>query len=276
MASVLVDTARTLFAHMPELPEVEFAVRRLRRAVRGKRIDSVRVHHRSQRRTLTAVVLRRLAGRRITDVTRRGKHQLLHLEDGATLIVHFRLDGDWEVTRAAVALPRHARVTFDLEGGRRLSLTDPRALCTVHYHAPGHAPTLDLGPEPEDPALTPALFRARLQRKRSPIKPSLLDQRLVAGVGNIYAQEACWRARISPAALAAALSAARVTRLLDALRAALGDGHENAGRYHRGEQRIPFKVYDREGEPCDRCGAPIRRMLQAGRGTWYCAKCQRM
>lgn len=260
---------------MPELPEVEFAVRRLRRAVRGTRIERVRVHHRAQGRTLPAAVLRRIAGRRISDVTRRGKHQLVHLDDGATLLVHFRLDGDWEVTRAAVALPRHARVTFDLDGARRLSLTDPRALCSVHYHAPGHAPMLDLGPEPEDPALTPALFRARLQRKRSLIKPSLLDQRLIAGVGNIYAQEACWRARISPAASAASLSVARVVRLLDALRAALADGHENAGRYHRGEQRIPFKVYDREGEPCDRCGASIRRTVQAGRGTWYCPKCQR-
>lgn len=260
---------------MPELPEVEFAVRRLRRALRGVGIERARVHHRAQGRTLTPTVLRRIAGHRITDVTRRGKHQLLHLDDGATLLVHFRLDGDWELTRAAVALPRHARVTFDLVGGRRLSLTDPRALCTVHYHAPGHPPTLDLGPEPEDPALTPALLRTRLKTKRSPIKPALLDQRLVAGVGNIYAQEACWRARISPSANAASLSTARVARLLDALRAALADGHENAGRYHRGEQRIPFKVYDREGEPCDRCASPIRSRVQSGRGTWFCANCQR-
>lgn len=260
---------------MPELPEVEFAVRRLRRAVRGRRIETARVHHRSQGRTLTAAVLRRIAGRRILDVTRRGKHQLLHLDDGATLLVHFRLDGDWEVTRAATALPRHARVTFDLEGERRLSLTDPRALCTVHYHAPGHPPALDLGPEPDDAQLTPALLRARLRGKRGPIKPALLDQRLLAGVGNIYAQEACWRARISPAAPANSLSSARVARLLDALRAALADGHENAGRYHRGERAIPFKVYDRECEPCPNCGAPIRRMVQAGRGTWHCARCQR-
>lgn len=260
---------------MPELPEVEFAVRRLRRAVRGKRIDGVRVHHRAQARALTATVIRRIAGRRITDVSRRGKHQLLHLDDGATLLVHFRLDGAWEFTRAGVALPRHARVTFDLESGRRLSLTDPRAICTVRYYAPQRPPEFDLGPEPEDVALTPALLRARLSAKRSAIKPSLLDQRLVAGVGNIYAQEACWRARISPEARANSLALRRVARLLDGLRVALADGHENAGRYHRGAQRIPFKVYDREGEPCDRCGASIRRIVQAGRGTWYCPKCQR-
>ena len=260
---------------MPELPEVEFAVRRVRRTLRGRRIVAIRAHHRAQARTLTPAVCVRAAGRTITDVTRRGKHQLVHLDDGATLLVHFRLDGDWVVGREATALPPHARVSLDLDGGRRVSLTDPRALCTVTYHRPGHPPALDLGPEPEDRALTPALFRARLAAKRGPIKPALLDQRLVAGVGNIYAQEACWRARIHPGAPASSLSPERVTRLLEGLREALRDGHVNAGRYHRGERAIPFHVYDREGEPCDECGREIRRMVQAGRSTYYCARCQR-
>jgi formamidopyrimidine-DNA glycosylase len=104
---------------MPELPEVEYAVRQLRRAVRGRRIESLRAHHRSQARTLTEAVVRRVEGRILADVTRRGKHQLLHLDDGATLLVHFRLDGDWVVTRAATALPRHARVSLDLARGAR-------------------------------------------------------------------------------------------------------------------------------------------------------------
>lgn len=260
---------------MPELPEVEEAVRRLRRALRGRRIDDLRAHHRSQARTLGRAVVARVRGRRVTDVTRRGKHQLIHLDDGATLLVHFRLDGEWEVTRAATALPRHARVSFDLDRGRRVSLTDPRALCTVTWHAPSKPPALDLGPEPEDPALTPAILRARLARKRGPIKPALLDQRLVAGVGNIYAAEACWHARIAPTARADTLTLARVTRLLAGLRTALADGHRNAGRYRTGDRTIPFRVYDRDGEPCDRCGHPIRRMTQAGRGTWYCGACQR-
>lgn len=260
---------------MPELPEVEFAVRRVRRALRGRRIVAIRAHHRSQARTLTPAVCRRVAGHAITDVTRRGKHQLVHLDDGATLLVHFRLDGDWVMGREATALPPHARVTFDLDDGRRVSLTDPRALCTVTYHPASNPPTLDLGPEPEDRALTPAVLRARLARKRGPIKPVLLDQKLIAGVGNIYAQEACWRARIDPAAPASSLSLERVRRLLEGLREALRDGHVNAGRYHRGERAIPFHVYDREGEPCDACGAAIRRMMQAGRSTYYCRKCQR-
>lgn len=260
---------------MPELPEVEHAVRRVRRALRGRRIGAVRAHHPSQARTLTPATCRRVAGRTVVDVTRRGKHQLLHLDDGATLLVHFRLDGDWAFSRAATALPRHARVSFDLAHGRRASLTDPRALCTVTYHAPGRPPVLALGPEAEDRAVTAARLHEQLRARRGPIKPVLLDQRLLAGLGNIYAQEACWRAGIHPALPARALTRPRVARLLAAIRAALRDGHTNAGRYRAGERLVPFKVYDREGEPCRRCGAPIRRMVQAGRGTWYCAACQR-
>jgi formamidopyrimidine-DNA glycosylase len=259
---------------MPELPEVEFAVRELRAAVRGRRIEAVRAHHRSQARTLTAAVRRRVVGRRIADVTRRGKHQLIHLDDGATLLVHFRLDGDWTIARRATALPRHARVSFDLERGRRASLTDPRALCTVTYHGPGEPPELDLGPEPEDPAITGAWLRERFAAKRGPIKPLLLDQRLLAGIGNIYAQEACWRARIHPAVAASSLSLSRVSALLIGIRAALRDGHRNAGRYREGTRRIPFKVYDREGEPCPRCDGVVRRIVQSGRGTYFCAGCQ--
>ncbi len=259
---------------MPELPEVEFAVRRLRRAIRGRRIGAVRAHHRAQARTLTPAIIRRITGRRIADITRRGKHQLLHLDDGATLLVHFRLDGDWVVTRAATALPRHARVTFDLDDARRASLTDPRALCTVTWHAPGRPPALDLGPEPEDRAVTASWLHGRFSTKRGPVKPLLLDQRLLAGIGNIYAQEACWRAAIHPATPADALTLPQVRALLRAIRAALKDGHVNAGRYHRGERPIPFKVYDREGEACRRCGGTVVRIAQAGRGTYLCPVCQ--
>jgi formamidopyrimidine-DNA glycosylase len=260
---------------MPELPEVEFAVRRLRRVLRGRVIERLRAHHPSQRRHLPDRVVQRTQGQRVTAVERRGKHQLVHLADGATLLVHFRMNGDWVLDRRDRALPPHARVTFDLDNGRRAVLTDSRALCTVTYHAPDTPPELDLGPEPEDRALTPLALRARLAAKRGPIKPVLLDQSVVAGVGNIYAAEACWHARISPRAAAAALTSTRVARLLEGLRLALADGHVNAGRYHRGERQIPFRVYDREGEPCTQCGAAVRRIVQAGRSTYFCPTCQR-
>jgi formamidopyrimidine-DNA glycosylase len=210
----------------------------------------------------------------VVRVERRGKHQLLVLDDGATLLVHFRMDGDWDLGRSDGLLPRHARASLEFDGGRRAVLTDPRALCTVTWHAPHLPPDLALGPEPEDPALTPDTLRSRLASKRGPIKPVLLDQSVLAGVGNIYAAEACWHARISPSARAASLGLARVSRLLDGLRAALADGHVNAGRYHRGERLIPFRVYDREGEPCDRCGRAVRCVVQSGRSTYFCSRCQ--
>lgn len=260
---------------MPELPEVEYAVRRLRRAMTGRQVVALRTHHRAQARGLPAAHTRRVVGRRVTDVERRGKFQLIHLDDGATLLVHFRLNGDWSLGRSATALPAHARVSLDFHDGRRAVLVDARALCTLTWHPAVAPPQLGLGPEPEDPALDAQILRERLRRSRSAIKPALLDQKLVAGVGNIYAAEACWHAGISPRARADSLSAARVARLLDGLRRALADGHRNAGRYHRGERTIPFRVYDREGEPCSRCGRAVRRIVQSGRSTYHCPSCQR-
>lgn len=259
---------------MPELPEVEYAVRRLRRAVGGGTIARMRAHHRAQRRGVTPRVEAAVVGRRIVRVERRGKHQLLHLDDGALLVVHFRMDGDWVFGQRDTLLPPHTRVTLELADGRRAALVDPRALCTLAWHAAGAHPDLGLGPEPEDRRLTPAALRARLADRRGPIKTVLLDQSVIAGVGNIYAAEALWHAAISPRASAATLSLARVERLLAGLRHALADGHVNAGRYHRGERPIPFNVYDREGEPCPRCTRSIRRLAQAGRSTYFCARCQ--
>jgi formamidopyrimidine-DNA glycosylase len=259
---------------MPELPEVEAAAVRLRGVMVGRTVRALIAHHPSQRRQLTKAAARRAVGRAVVRVERRGKHQLLHLDDGALLHVHFRMNGDWEFTRVPEPLPRFARVTFDLDDGSRVSLTDSRALCSVRYHVLGHPPALALGPEADDPLLTASALRIALAGKRGAIKPALLDQRVIAGIGNIYAGEALWRARISPLAPAAALSLPHVKRLLVGLRTALADGVKNAGRYGRGERVAPFKVYDREGEKCKRCGKKVRRVVQAGRSTYYCANCQ--
>lgn len=260
---------------MPELPEVEYAVRRLRRVVRGRTIEQLRAHHPAQRRTITPRVAAKVSGERILDVERRGKHQLLHLASGAVLLVHFRMNGDWSLGKTGTVLPPHARVTLDLSGGRRVVLTDSRALCTVSWHAPGAPPELGLGPEPEDPAVTPALLRERFAKKKGPIKQVLLDQAVLAGIGNIYAGEALWHAKVSPRAVTNALSLSRVKALLAGIRTALADGHINAGRYHEGEREIPFKVYDREGERCRRCKSAIVRITQSGRSTYFCKNCQR-
>ncbi|MBI3567577.1 MAG: bifunctional DNA-formamidopyrimidine glycosylase/DNA-(apurinic or apyrimidinic site) lyase [Gemmatimonadetes bacterium] len=260
---------------MPELPEVEEAASRLRRAALGRRIRAVAALHAAQRRGLGAAAARRAAGRRIVAVERRGKHQLLRLDDGASLHVHFRMDGDWHVGRTDSPLPRFARVSFDLSGGVRVALVDSRALCTVRWHAPGTEPLPALGPEADDPSLTAGALRAALASRRGPIKTALLDQRVIAGLGNIYAGEALWIAGISPRAVASSLSAARAARLVDAIRETLRDGVKNAGRYRTGERVAPLHVYDREGEPCERCARPIRRIVQAGRSTYLCPDCQR-
>src|SRR5689334_3497377 len=135
---------------MPELPEVEYASRVLRDAVAGKTVSDARVLHRAQRRHLPPRTLARLRGARITGVERRGKHQLLTLSSGDTLVVHFRMTGDWEVTDVGVSVPRFARVVFDLDDGVRVSLVDPRALSTVTLYRAGEATLPALGPDPTD------------------------------------------------------------------------------------------------------------------------------
>jgi len=258
---------------MPELPEVEAAAVVARRVLLGRTIASVSTHHAAQRRTLPARDARHVTGRRVVRVDRRAKHQHLVLDDGAVLAVHFRMNGDWEVVEAAAPLPRFARVALATTDGTRLCLVDTRALCSVTYHAPGHPPVLALGPEPD--ALTVDHLRAALARRTGPIKPLLLDQRVVAGLGNIYAAEALWRARIHPAQSARSLTDTQVGALVRGIKAAIADGFARQGRYRDGRRERPFKVYDREGQPCARCRTPVKRMAQAGRSTYFCPACQR-
>ncbi len=260
---------------MPELPEVDEAARRLRAHVVGRTLVRITGLHPSQRRELPAGARRRVEGQGIVAVERRGKHQLIRFANGAQLHVHFLLDGDWSFTRKHDPLPRFTRVAIALDDGTRVALTDPRALCIVRVHAAAHPPVLALGPDADDPSVTAAFFGAGLARRRTAIKVALLDQKLLAGIGNIYAAEALWRARVNPEAPANSLSAARVTRLLDSVREALADGVARAERYRTSDRSDRFHVYDREGEPCDRCGTTLKRLTQSGRSTCFCPNCQR-
>jgi formamidopyrimidine-DNA glycosylase len=259
---------------MPELPEVEHAARVLRAAVAGKTVREARALHRAQRRHLTARAIARLRGARIERVERRGKHQMLSLSTGDTLVVHFRMTGDWLVDDVAVPMAKYARVAIELDDGTRVSLIDPRALSTVTLHREGSKALPALGPDPTDPGLSVDVFGAALSRRRIAIKLALLDQRVLAGLGNIYAAEALWLARIDPRAPASSLSRTRQARLLDAIRAVLAKAQASAGRY-RDDGVGRFEVYGREGEVCSRCGTAIRRIVQAGRSTYYCPRCQR-
>lgn len=255
---------------MPELPEVEEAAARLRAAIEGRTIARVVPLHRTLEARLPRRVLAALKGAVVQRVERRGKHQLIHLADGRTIHVHFRMSGDWTLLDTGDAMPRTGRLAIELEGGRRIVLDDPRALGTVDVHPADAPPVLDLGPEATDPSIDPAQVHALLARRRGAIKPALLDQRMLAGVGNIYAAEACWYARLDPRRAASSLSVAEVKRLLAAVRKALD--RATGARYRSEADR--FEVYGRRGEPCRRCRTPIAQVTQAGRSTYFCPRCQ--
>jgi len=272
---------------VPELPEVERATRLLRDAIQGRTIVSVQTLHPSAARALSAATRLSLADVRVDRVERRAKYQLLHLEDGRIVEVHFKMTGDWAIGPATLPPPALERVRFELDDGTRVSLVDGRAFAVVRVHAAGVSFLPELGPEPLDPAWTGEQLRAALINKRGPIKPALLDQRVLAGLGNIYSAEALWEAAIHPMARANRLSAVRTERLAAAVRVVLerapaaryygrrptDDGHA----YAIGEGGDEgWNVYDREGAPCVRCGAPVRRITQAGRSTYYCGRCQRV
>lgn len=260
---------------MPELPEVEHAAAIARAVAAGRTITSVNVRHPSQRRGLPARHARSLVGDRVVAVVRRGKSQRFQLASGRELQVHFRMTGDW-LLPAQGPLPSSVRAVLSFDDGGRLALDDPRALSVLSLCA---VPNDDdgLGPDALDPQLTGTRLEAALARRRIPIKVALLDQSVVAGIGNIYASEALWRARIDPRTPANRLTRPRLAALLRAVRATLNAALQHHARYYgsgndSGAGR--FAVYDREGEPCRRCGSPIKRITQAARSTYFCASCQ--
>ncbi len=263
---------------MPELPEVELAARRLREAALGRTIARAHALHPALQRSLTASAAKRLAQRTIVDVTRRAKIQLITLDDGQVIEVHFRMTGDWEFTRDSDDAPRFERARIALTDGTRISLTDSRAFAVMRVHARGALRLPPLGPEPLSDDFTVEQFFAALATRRGPIKPALLDQKLVAGVGNIYAAEALWVAKIHPTRVASSLSRARVKVLRDAIQLVLREAP--TGRYFAVDdagrtREDAWRVYGKEDQACPRCGKTIRRLEQAGRSTFYCGGCQR-
>lgn len=258
---------------MPELPEVEHAARVLRAAIVGRRVTRVRVLHPSLRAKLPPRDQRRLTGRVVRDVVRRGKHQVIHLDDGTALVAHFRMTGDWAVGRVGDAPAPYARAELELDDGTRVTLSDSRALGTLVRTDDPASVLPELGPEPDDPSLTPSSLAVSLARRRGAIKPALLDQRVLAGVGNIYAAEALWRARIDPRTPARSLDTAHLKRLIAAIRTVLRLAP--AGRYQNEAAAARWNVYDREGLTCRRCGGTVRRIVQAARSTYFCPDCQK-
>ena len=259
---------------MPELPEVERAARAITRAALGKRIAAVRAIHPALKRKLKPAQARVAKGKRIARIERRGKHQLLHLESGDTLVVHFRMNGDWEIGTTDEELHRFARAVIELEDGTRISLVDGRALSSITLDREGTSSLPKLGREASDESLDADYFVEALRRKKIAIKPALMDQSVVAGLGNIYAAEALWEAKIDPRCPAAKVSREKLENLVGAIRLVLSPKNRRPGRYTETRGVSRFAVYDREGKECRRCGGTIERIVQAGRSTYFCPSCQ--
>lgn len=260
---------------MPELPEVARAARALTRAALGKTIASVRAIHPSLKRKLPPARSRLAKGRRIESIERRGKHQLLRLDSGDTLVVHFRMNGDWEIGTTAEPLDRFARAVIELTDGTRISLVDRRALSSITLDREGSSSLPKLGREASDRALDADYLIEALRRKKIAIKPALMDQSVVAGLGNIYAAEALWEAELDPRTPAALVNRGNLEKLVAAIRLVLSPRKRRPGRYTATRGVSRFAVYDREGKICRRCGGTIQRVVQAGRSTYFCPDCQR-
>ncbi|HUQ32897.1 MAG TPA: bifunctional DNA-formamidopyrimidine glycosylase/DNA-(apurinic or apyrimidinic site) lyase [Pyrinomonadaceae bacterium] len=276
---------------MPELPEVEFVARALDRIIRGRRIVAAELlRARLAVDTPPETFAARLRGARVEGVGRRGKHILIRLDNGRVLIVHLRMTGRFLYLPAEAPLPKHTHALFYLDDERRLVFTDQRhfgMMKIVEADALHEAKELrELAPEPFSEAFTPDYLHAALARSRRTLKETLLDQKRVLGLGNIYAAEVMFLARVNPFQVAAEVSKRRVPRLhraiLDVLSESLSQGStaqvdpENIdGSYYGGAAEGRWRVYDREGEPCPSCKARIRRISHAGRSTFFCPRCQR-
>ena len=270
-------------AAVPELPEVETTVRGLERVLQGRRLTRVEPRRADLRRAFPQDLGQRLTGATVTNLGRRAKYGLIDTDRGDTLVFHLGMSGRWRIDPAEI--DRHDHLLLETDDGCRLALNDPRrfgSLDLVRTDALADwAPIAALGPEPLD--LDAARLRKRLKGRVASIKLLLLDQRIVAGLGNIYVCEALHRAGISPLRAGGSLSLERLRRLVPAIKAVLEEAIEAGGSSLRdfaspsgelGYFSKRFAVYDREGEPCA-CGGRVKRIVQGGRSTFYCPRCQR-
>lgn len=277
---------------MPELPEVETVRRGLSRKLKGRKLLAIEARRRDLRWPLPKN-LRLLEGLRLNKIDRRAKYLLFRFGGGTAadlvLLAHLGMSGRMALKPAPVEHPgRHDHVLMTFSDHRALVYSDPRRFGMMDLikaeKLDAHPRLAGLGPEPMSRAFTAKVLARALKGRKSPIKAALSDQKLVAGLGNIYVTEALFRAGVSPRARADKIPPAAVARLVRAIKHVLADAIKAGGSSLRdfahangelGGFQAHFKVYDRAGEPCPKCGAPIRRLAQAGRSSFYCAQCQR-
>jgi formamidopyrimidine-DNA glycosylase len=281
---------------MPELPEVETVMRGLAAVLEGRVIRAASISRPAMRWPFPEGLAARLAGASVEGFRRRAKYMLMRLSGGDSVLIHLGMSGRM-VARRACDLPNepiaHEHFAMETEEGIRVGFVDPRRFGSVDLVRTAsedqHRLLAGLGPEPLEEGFTPALLSVALAGKQTPIKAALLDQKVVAGLGNIYVSEALYRARISPRRVAASVAGARTVRLVPAIKAVLEESIAAGGSSLRdyvhadggiGFFQERFKVYDREGLPCEVCpGLPacegIKRIVQSGRASFYCPRLQR-
>jgi formamidopyrimidine-DNA glycosylase len=271
---------------MPELPEVETTVRGLSRHLDGARIERVALNRPDMRFPFPEGLVQALAGARVTGLGRRAKYGLVHTDRGTTLVFHLGMSGRWRIDPSTA--DKHDHLVLDT-ADHRFALCDPRRFGFVDLvdtaALEAWPPFAAMGPEPLGPGLTPAHLQRAFAGRKQAIKLLLLDQRIVAGLGNIYVCEALFRARIDPRRAAGTVSRQALARLVPAIREvleqAIGDGGSTLRDYAQPDGELGyfatrFAVYGREGQPCARDdGGIITRIAQGGRSTWFCPKCQK-
>lgn len=275
---------------MPELPEVETVRRGLEPVLQGRTIAGVLIRRRDLRRPVPELLAERLAGRVVETVGRRAKYLLIGLDRGETLVVHLGMSGRFRISATRPEPERHDHMILEIAGGPWVIYNDSRRFGLVDLvtsqDLSRHPDFAGLGPEPLDPAFDGPALQSRLALRRGPLKGALLDQRTVAGLGNIYVCESLFRARLSPLRPAGGLGREAAGRLARNIREVLAEAIEAGGSSLRDHARpdggigyfqLSLAVYGREGEPCPGCTCRegIRRIVQGGRSTFYCARRQR-
>jgi formamidopyrimidine-DNA glycosylase len=269
---------------VPELPEVETTVRGLEKVLLGRELRRVEPRRADLRRAFPAALGQRLTGSRVVGLRRRGKYGLIDTDRGDTMVFHLGMSGKWRIDPNE--LGPHDHLVLETVEPRTVVLNDPRRFGSVDLVPTSEleqwGPIADLGPEPGEIGVED--LREKFRGRSAPVKSLLLDQQIVAGLGNIYVCEALHRAHINPRRSASRLSRTAVERLAEAIREVIGEAIEAGGStlrdYARPDGELGyfsnrFAVYDREGRPCPACRAPVRRIVQGGRSTFYCPKCQR-
>jgi formamidopyrimidine-DNA glycosylase len=278
---------------VPELPEVETLRRGVDEELTGRRITDVRATglRTLRRHTQPGAVVERLRGRRLAVTARRGKYLLLILEGGDAVVVHMGMSGQLLLADPVAPMPKHTHVVLTFDADRQLRFVDPRTFGEVFVSAVGDPPSgvpelAHLGAEPLDAALTPRVLAGMLASRRTKLKPLLMDQQWIAGIGNMYADEILWAARLRHDRSPAELTGAESRRLHRGILAVLSQAIVHRGSSLADEQyrdlygrvggyQAHHQVYDRAGLACTRCATPIVRVKAYGRSTWYCPRCQR-